>query len=85
MGEYKQKAEMEDIFRLLEECEGFLKWLECKDDNFFELKELLKRTHSDKIVAQGCSGRYGLDYRYACDDDFKKNCFKTWPDKGNGY
>ena len=73
MGEYRQMAEMEDVFRLLDYCEEFLKWLEGKDDNFFALKKLLENTHNDKILAQNCCGRYGLDYRYACDDDFKKN------------
>jgi len=74
MGEHRQRAEMEEIFRLLEQCETFFKWLEGKDENFSELKELLAKTHFDKIVAQGCSGKYRLDYRYACDNDFNKNC-----------
>ena len=33
MNEYRQKAEIEEIYRLLQYAEGFFKWLESKDDN----------------------------------------------------
>lgn len=74
MGEYRQKAEIEEIFRLLQYAEGFLKWLESKDANLDDIEKLLQQTAQDKITAQNCCGRYGLDYRYACDKDFDHNC-----------
>ena len=72
--EFRQKAEMEDVFRLLGYCEEFLKWLEGKDSNLSGLREILEKTTSDRVVAQGCCGGYKLDYRYACDKDFNHNC-----------
>lgn len=74
MNEYRQKAEIEEIYRLLQYAEGFFKWLESKDDNLDEIKKLLEQTLSDKIITQGCCGRHGLDYRYACDKDFNHSC-----------
>ena len=72
MTEYRQKAELEDIFRLLTCAEEFFKWLEGKGD-FEDIKKLLENTIADKITTQGCCGR-NLDYRYACDNDFNHNC-----------
>lgn len=74
MGEYRQRAEIEEIFGLLQHIEYFFKWLENTDSNANEIKELLEKTISDKIYAQSCCGRHGLDYRYACDKDFNNNC-----------
>ena len=73
MTEYRQKAELEDIFRLLTQAEEFFKWLEGKSD-FEDIEKLLKNTMSDKITTQNCCGRRPLDYRYACDKDFDHNC-----------
>ena len=74
MGEYRQQAEIEEIYQLLQYCESFFKWLEGKDNNFDEIKNLLEKTISDKTTTLGCCGRHGLDYRYACDKDFNDNC-----------
>ena len=74
MNEYRQKAEMEEIFSLLSCVEEFFKWLESKDASIGDIKKLLEQATSDKITAQGCGGRCGLDYRYACDNDFNHNC-----------
>ena len=70
MSEYRQKAEIEEILRLLSCCESFFKWLEGKDVDFAEIKKLLENIRDDKITTQGCCHRHGLDYRYACESDF---------------
>ena len=72
--QYRQKAEIEEIFRLLNQCEVFFKWLESEDENFEGIKNLIERISKDKITTQGCCGRHGLDYRYVCDKDFNKIC-----------
>ena len=77
VSEYRQIAELEDIFRLLTYCEEFFKWLEGKDNNFEGIKELIKKTQDDKVTTAGCCGKRGLDYKYGhgnCDKDFNKNC-----------
>ena len=75
INEYRQIAELEDIFRLLNYCEEFFKWLEGKDNNFKDIKELINQTQKDKVMAESCCGRRGLDYRYGCcEKDFNKNC-----------
>ena len=72
--EYQQKAEVEEIYQMLQMCEAFFKWLESQDD-FEGLRNLLDKTKQDKIQTLGCCGRYGLDYRYVCDKDFHHdNC-----------
>jgi hypothetical protein len=48
VSEYRQIAELEDIFRLLTYCEEFFKWLEGKDNNFEGIKELIKRLRTIK-------------------------------------
>lgn len=73
MSEYRQEAEIEEIFRLLTCAESFFKWLEGKGE-FEDIKKLLDNTILDKITAQNCCGRRPLDYRYACDKDFDNNC-----------
>ena len=80
MSNYRQKAEIEEILRLIHYCEDFFKWLEGKDADFKELEYLIEQTESDKITTQSCCGHYRLDYRYACESDFEvcrdfnKNC-----------
>lgn len=75
LGEYRQTAELEEIFRLLNCCEGFFRWLEGKDVNFNELNKLIEQTVKDKVTTESCCGKRCLDYRYVCDDkDFNKNC-----------
>ena len=73
MTEYRQKAELEEILRLLNFCEGFLKWIESSDANFDDIKQLLEQINKDKIEAMCCCGRHRLDYRFACDRD-KNGC-----------
>lgn len=77
VGEYRQLAELEEIFRLLNYCESFLKWLEGKDNNFEDIKKLIEQTERDKVMTESCCGRRRLDYRYGCcnnEKDFNKNC-----------
>ena len=76
IGEYRQLAELEEIFKLLNYCEEFFKWLEGKDGSFEDIKKLIDQTKEDKVVAESCCGKRGLDYRYGCCDskDFNKNC-----------
>ena len=75
VSEYRQIAELEEIFRLLNYCEEFFKWLEGKDNNFDEIKKLINQTQGDKVVVESCCGKRGLDYRYGCcEKDFNKNC-----------
>lgn len=67
MTELRQKAELEELFRLLSMCESFFKWIEGDKD---QLKEMIDTTKSDIVTIEGCCNRYGLDYRYACEEDF---------------
>ena len=75
VNEYRQVAELEDIFRLLGYCEEFFKWLEGKDNNFEDIKKLIEQTQKDKVITESCCGKRCLDYRYGCcEKDFNKNC-----------
>lgn len=74
MTQEKQKAELDEIFRLLNYCQGFLKWLEGEDGDFEELKKLIEETEKNKVSTAGNCCRRDLDYRYVCDKDFNQNC-----------
>ena len=79
LNEYRQIAEIEEILNLLHYCENFFKWIEGKDSNFDEIKDLIEQTQKDKIMTLGFCGKRGLDYRYGCceppkNNDFNKNC-----------
>ena len=74
VGEYRQRAEVEEIYSKLLVCENFFKWLESTDPSFSAIKQLLNNVNTDKINTLACCGRGGLDMRYACEKDFNNNC-----------
>lgn len=75
INEYRQIAELEDIFKMLSFCEEFFKWLEGKDNNFEGIKNLIDQTRRDKVIAENFCGKRCLDYRYGCcEKDFNNNC-----------
>ena len=74
LSELRQRAELTDIFAKLKYCESFFKWLENQDSSFEELESIIIHTKNDQITALSCCGRHGLDYKYACADDFHGSC-----------
>ncbi len=78
VGEYRQIAELKEIYSLLDNCEEFFKWLGKTDENFTKCYDFVNRTIQDKVTT-ACCCRGGLDYRY-CEDVMRPPCDKK-PEK----